>query len=549
MLDSDLEFLRHHHADHLGHSGGSLLEHLRGTAALLDDWGMPAHVVRAGLFHSVYGTAAYDEAVVSPARRAAIRDLIGGDAEAIVHLFCTLDRDSIFRIYDLASPGEPAARCWRTGRTVELERDLARALLHVVSANWLEQRTRLQPALRRARCGDYERLLPFLEPPARASVAAAIEATLAEPVAPTLVELFAFRDADLVDACCSKLDVDYLALVSNRLNQLADRATLARLDALPDDGYLAILRAAETCFHLTGDEDLAGYLEGALQVEEWRAGRRTATDRPAWSATGDVYLPAGRIEAIVSEDFAPDRAYAAPILGGWIAADFHSPAARRQLEQLAYKRVPFGPPEPYSDAERAYVLDKLRGAVAGIERTNPIASRFLRYTLHTLIPRKQTDPALYPNSFKGSSTAATLHRANIYNVQQPNVDVARIAQSLIHESVHNHLYKRERFAPTVVDLAAAEALRVTSPWSGNTLDLYVFVHSSIVYYALHSFFSHPDAPEHLPAETVEWFRARAVQGYRNPAWAAIAGAHRDLIAPDIRRDLWAMRAAVIGAAR
>lgn len=556
MLESDLEFLHRHHAGELGHTGASLLDHLRGTAALLAGWGAPPHVVRAGLFHSVYGTAAFTGAVVAPGDRARLADQIGARAEALVHRFCTLDRGSIYGGYAGYAGADPAgrvtARDRRTGAEVAIEAGELADLLHLATANWLEQRERLAPEVRRARCADLDAVLDHLVPPARAAAAAAVTATRAEPAAPSLTDLFAFADPAEVDRQCGELDVRYLGAVSQELHRRLDRPALGRLDRLGDDTYLAVLRAPETCYRLYADDhDLASYLDDALRAEDWRAGAVDALDRPAWSATGDLFVPAGLPagapgEAAAAAVHQPDRLYRAPVIDGFLV-DLCSPAAHRALAQLADKRVPYGPNEPFTAEERGRVLGKLAGALGGIARTNPIITRFLRYTLHAIIPRKQIRPERYPSSFKGSSTAVALHRGNFYNVQQDNVDVARLAQSLVHESVHIHLYKRELFTPTLVDDAAGEAIRVTSPWSGNSLDLYVFVHSTTVYYALHQLFAHPAAASQLPADTVAWYVDRAIRGFACDAWAEIVRRHGAVIAPDVRRDLWAMRDRVAGA--
>src|SRR5262245_61090036 len=132
MLESDLEFLRRHHADALGHSGGSLLDHLVGTAALLAEWSAPAHVVRAGLFHSVYGTGAFGDAAVAPTARAELVAQIGARAEALVHWFCTLERDSLY-----ANAGRTdgiRARDRRTGAQVALHPDELDHLYHLACA-------------------------------------------------------------------------------------------------------------------------------------------------------------------------------------------------------------------------------------------------------------------------------------------------------------------------------------------------------------------------------------------------------------------------------
>jgi hypothetical protein len=65
LSESDRELLHRFHADQIEHSGGSLLAHLAGTAALLESWGAPAALCRAGQFHSLYGTEALRQAAAS----------------------------------------------------------------------------------------------------------------------------------------------------------------------------------------------------------------------------------------------------------------------------------------------------------------------------------------------------------------------------------------------------------------------------------------------------------------------------------------------------
>ena len=51
-----LDLLHGLNADENPHSGGELLDHLRGTHDFLDAWGNEQHVCLGGLFHSIYGT-------------------------------------------------------------------------------------------------------------------------------------------------------------------------------------------------------------------------------------------------------------------------------------------------------------------------------------------------------------------------------------------------------------------------------------------------------------------------------------------------------------
>ncbi|MEZ4362450.1 MAG: hypothetical protein R3B48_19830 [Kofleriaceae bacterium] len=565
-LAADRDFLLRHHTDEAEHSGASLLDHLLGTEALLRRWGAPAHVCRAGLYHSVYGTEAYPRATIP---RSAVAERVGARAEELVYLFGALQRDSLHANAGRSEGFSAVDRA--SGARVELSAEQLHDLILLSAANWLEQQPRLEPALGRARRAQYQALLPHLPPAPRAALREALGRVLAgDPsAAPTsLCALLAFDDAALIDATCGQLDVRYLQATSADLLGRLAAPLRERVDALPDDAYLSLLRSPATCAHLAGAGagSLERYLEGALQIEEWRAGRRAQLDVDAWSADAALYLPAGT--ATRPEELLPALAasaatagaafdarapYLAPRLGGWVVADLYSPEVGKPLAQLSYKATPFGPAEPMTAEDRDHVLTKLGDAFDGLAQSCPDARRFLRYTLTTVIPRKQTRPDLYPSSFKGSSTAATLHRANLYNAQFRNVDAARVAQSILHETVHNHLYKRERFQPTLIDVAAGEALRVTSPWSGNTLDLYVFAHSTTVYYALFHFFDRllqqPDVALQLPRPTAAWFRDRAVRGFADPRWTSTTQAHRELFAPAMYEDLQAMRERVLSSGR
>jgi hypothetical protein len=79
--------------DHL--AGRSLAEHLTATFEILADWGAPEEVTLAGLFHSVYGTEAFDHPSLPPdgLSRLRVRYAIGTAAERLVYMFCALERE------------------------------------------------------------------------------------------------------------------------------------------------------------------------------------------------------------------------------------------------------------------------------------------------------------------------------------------------------------------------------------------------------------------------------------------------------------------------
>ena len=93
VTERAIAFLEAEGAGAHGHGPGrSLLDHLRGTAALLDRWGQPPWLQHAALVHSVYGTEARRRRLIAPARRAEVSALVGERAERIAYLFAVIPR-------------------------------------------------------------------------------------------------------------------------------------------------------------------------------------------------------------------------------------------------------------------------------------------------------------------------------------------------------------------------------------------------------------------------------------------------------------------------
>ncbi len=67
-IEQQVTFLRAHSTAVMGHTQGSLLDHLKGVHDLLVQWGGSKPLATAGLFHSVYGTESYKTEAV-PSRR------------------------------------------------------------------------------------------------------------------------------------------------------------------------------------------------------------------------------------------------------------------------------------------------------------------------------------------------------------------------------------------------------------------------------------------------------------------------------------------------
>lgn len=84
-----------------GHARATFREHLRGTYALCAAWGLPRVAWRAGLLHTTYSGDLFFFALARSENaddRAAIRDLIGEEAERLVHMFGSLHRGTIMEV-------------------------------------------------------------------------------------------------------------------------------------------------------------------------------------------------------------------------------------------------------------------------------------------------------------------------------------------------------------------------------------------------------------------------------------------------------------------
>lgn len=81
--------------DKIPHSKTMFLSHLLSVYTDLKKWDCPEHVVLAGLFHSIYGTEAFQGFALPVERRQEIRDLIGDRAERLAYVNCALTRESL----------------------------------------------------------------------------------------------------------------------------------------------------------------------------------------------------------------------------------------------------------------------------------------------------------------------------------------------------------------------------------------------------------------------------------------------------------------------
>ena len=95
-MDSRFRLLASLNAGDFQHLNGSLENHLKRTSEILKKWWASDLLQTAGLFHAAYGTANFDQNMVSLKQRKAIAQAIGEDEEALVYLYCACDREFVF---------------------------------------------------------------------------------------------------------------------------------------------------------------------------------------------------------------------------------------------------------------------------------------------------------------------------------------------------------------------------------------------------------------------------------------------------------------------
>jgi hypothetical protein len=78
------------------HPGGTLHSHLTRVYARLGDWNARPALRLAGLCHAFYGTDGFATALLPLERRAELAEVIGDEAEGIVHLYASCHRSATY---------------------------------------------------------------------------------------------------------------------------------------------------------------------------------------------------------------------------------------------------------------------------------------------------------------------------------------------------------------------------------------------------------------------------------------------------------------------
>jgi uncharacterized protein DUF6817 len=166
--------LRELGAEELDHPGGTLLAHLDRVRHRLARWSARPALQLAGLCHAFYGTDGFAPVLLLPHQRAPLQDVIGAEAESLVYLYASCDRQATYAtITDDAMRFHDRFTSFTRTPTLQEKKDFAEItaaneldIAHVDSAfregwgdNLLDLFTRLRPLLSTAAWQDCESVL------------------------------------------------------------------------------------------------------------------------------------------------------------------------------------------------------------------------------------------------------------------------------------------------------------------------------------------------------------------------------------------------------
>ena len=120
------------------HTEKTYLGHLLAVHRIMEEQGCDLDACRAGLFHSVYGTEAFQRFQLPLERRGEVRALIGERAERLAYLNCAMNRATFDRALE-SSAAPYSMRDRLTDDEVLLEQDDFDDLCRVHLYDWLEQ--------------------------------------------------------------------------------------------------------------------------------------------------------------------------------------------------------------------------------------------------------------------------------------------------------------------------------------------------------------------------------------------------------------------------
>jgi len=293
-------------------------------------------------------------------------------------------------------------------------------------------------------------------------------------------------DTSIVRAACSA----HFSWVWNRLrawSEAGDGRIWERVRHLPAPSQQRLL-LAPTTFHLlrAATRPAAAQLARLsrfIDVEEHLAGGK-GRGGPAgcWSAMGDYSWDASGTE--VTDLDAGGSESSCPF---WTARVGHTVLDACSPHDLILDGGR-GELVRHTRSELVSVRKRIEEAVVYIQEMSGQAGMTIGNGIQVISLRKA---AAHPDEPHSYSSRDLVGMIGLVNMHSSAWSKEGLAGALIHESVHQTLYKLELCADLFVDLERAYALTTVSPWTGRVLKISSFVHACFVWFGLVSFWCLP----------------------------------------------------------
>lgn len=348
----------------------------------------------------------------------------------------------------------------------------------------------------------------------------------------TLAEILSWRSACNVTELIRQAKVRRLSRIAEQLSAVLAKAerqptagsTVAdlrsRFSALNEPAMMRLLMAPETHYRLTRGSgqslaDLVAFLDAAIAAEAALLQSDRVTGYRGWTALGDRYFP-GTASVDASPAFpsrpfewSPERPYRAPTALTDTVVDGVSPLATLAVDSGTLVGPRDGRYRRLSLNSAAQCHKGLQQAHLALQAACPATATFVSGNIRTLALMRDPQRSTV---YRSVSSRAFVGKTSLVNPQLEQIGVERLLDSLIHESIHAHLYEIEQAGPWIETDDQRERT-IPSPWTGNLLRLDSYLHACFVWFGLASFWALAAPAEGLSASAAQPLYARATRGF------------------------------------
>lgn len=338
----------------------------------------------------------------------------------------------------------------------------------------------------------------------------------------------------------------YLVVILNSLYSLARRTDntnlLLEFQELPTKSQERIAKSPEffnslNCGVRGEPAQFVSFLRTSIAVERSRAGAASPIASKRWSANGDYFEDTTDTPQFDNAGWRVGGRYSAPTLPSSIPIDHESIHARGAMPVSDFRTVSYNHPTHLSSHDLKKTIEKIRSGFLFIEDAVPEAAIFFRQSAKTVILRVNPKTSM----FQSASRSAYIGQVVLLNPHLSVVDVALVAESLLHEAVHGALWRAEVLDEFLV--GANEGISVvTSPWSGQRVFYYTFLHACLVWYAIYHFWCTVEkSGNYFDARRIAFLKRRAKVGFDTKEYINTISVHKERLRPGVLDIFIALR--------